>query len=81
MLRARLFQSPHVIFSGYKHNHPLFSKFELRVGTDGSLTPRQAVIQACSDLVNELGLLSREFTKEWELRKMVGETADGVNGS
>jgi len=27
-----------------------------------------------------LGVLGREFTKEWELRKMVGEGANGVNG-
>lgn len=60
----------------------LGSTFELRVQTDGTLTPRQAVIQACKDLVTDLGLLGREFTKEWELRKMVGETADGgTNGA
>ncbi|KAL8688956.1 MAG: hypothetical protein Q9218_005260 [Villophora microphyllina] len=80
MLRARLLQSPHVLFSGYKVPHPLFSKFILRVQTDGTLTPRQAVLQACKDLVTDLGLLSREFTKEWELRKMVGEGVDGMNG-
>ncbi|KAL8842503.1 MAG: hypothetical protein Q9205_004729 [Flavoplaca limonia] len=81
MLRSRLKQSPHVLFSGYKVPHPLFSTFELRVQTDGSLTPRQAVLQACKDLVTDLGLLSREFTKEWELRKMVGDNVDGgTNG-
>lgn len=46
------------------------------------MTPRQAVVQACKDLVTDLGLLSREFTKEWELRKMVGEGAEGgINGA
>ena len=29
-------------------------------------------MQACKDLVSDLSVLSREFTKEWELRKMVG---------
>lgn len=81
MLRSRLLQSPHVLFSGYKVPHPLFSTFILRVQTDGTLTPRQALVQACKDLVTDLGLLSREFTKEWELRKMVGESVDGgING-
>jgi DNA-directed RNA polymerase II subunit RPB11 len=39
-------------------------------------------MQACKDLVNDLGIFSREFTKEWELRKMVGEgaKADEKNG-
>ena len=54
---------------------PSLSQFLLRVQTDGAITPRQAVMQACKDLVNDLSILSREFTKEWELRKMVNEGA------
>ena len=46
--------------------------------TDGTITPRAAVVQACRDLVNDLGTLSREFTKEWELRKMAGEGAGAM---
>lgn len=45
------------------------------------MTPRQAVVQACRDLVNDLGVLQREFTKEWELRKMVGEGAGAGAGA
>ncbi len=37
-----------------------------------------AVIQACRDLVNDLGVLNREFTKEWELRKMVRDRSKGA---
>ena len=55
------------------------SKFELRVQTSGDITPRAALVQACRDLVNDLGTLSREFTKEWELRKMAGEGTNGVD--
>ncbi|KAI4244463.1 MAG: hypothetical protein L6R40_002930 [Gallowayella cf. fulva] len=81
MLRERLLRNPHVHFSGYKVPHPLFSTFELRVQTDGSITPRQALLACCKDLVNDLGYLGREFTKEWELRKMVGDNVDGgANG-
>ena len=32
-------------------------------------------MQCCKDLVNDLSILSREFTKEFELRKMVGDGA------
>ena len=46
---------------------------ELRVQTDGEVTPRAAVVQACRDLVSDLGILSTEFTKEWELKKMANE--------
>ncbi|CAD6578211.1 MAG: DNA-directed RNA polymerase II core subunit [Alectoria sarmentosa] len=75
LLRSRLLQSPHVKFAGYKVPHPLVSKFELRVQTDGTLSPRAALMQCCKDLVNDLSILSREFTKEFELRKMVGDGA------
>ena len=51
--------------------HPLFPTFELRVQTDGEVTPKEALLSTCRDLVNDLSTLSREFTKEFELRKMV----------
>ncbi|KAI5285184.1 DNA-directed RNA polymerase II core subunit [Ascosphaera acerosa] len=72
MLRAQLLQSPHVLFAAYKIPHPLTPKMELRVQTDGSITPKDALVAACHELVRDLGTLSREFTKEFELRKMVG---------
>jgi DNA-directed RNA polymerase II subunit RPB11 len=49
--------------------HPLTPEFQLRVQTDGEVTPRQAVINASQALIKDLGILSREFTKEYELRK------------
>lgn len=59
--------------------HPLFPKFELRVQTDGSLTPKEALLTACRDSVSELNTLSREFTKEYELRKMVNDGRENGN--
>ena len=52
--------------------HPLVPNVIVRVQTDGEISPKQAVITACNELVRDLGILSREFTKEYELRKMVG---------
>ncbi|KAL1983910.1 hypothetical protein VTN96DRAFT_9763 [Rasamsonia emersonii] len=74
LLRARLLQSRHVLFAAYKVPHPLEHKLELRVQTDGQITPKEALLAACHDTVKDLGTLSREFTKEFELRKMVGAT-------
>lgn len=48
-------------------------EFELRIQTDGSITPKEALLQCCRDLVAEFGKVSREFTKEYELAKMAGE--------
>ncbi|PQE12315.1 hypothetical protein CJF31_00000512 [Rutstroemia sp. NJR-2017a BVV2] len=92
LLRAYLLKDPHVLFSGYKRillmafcafkltsgtvPHPLFSKFELRIQTDGEITPKEALVTCCRNLVSELEVFSREFTKEFELRKMV--SGDGA---
>ncbi|KAF3392300.1 DNA-directed RNA polymerase II subunit RPB11 [Talaromyces pinophilus] len=72
LLRGRLLQNRHVTFAAYKIPHPLEHKLELRVQTDGEITPKDALIAACHDTVRDLGTISREFTKEFELRKMVG---------
>ncbi|GLI80632.1 DNA-directed RNA polymerase II core subunit [Penicillium ochrochloron] len=70
MIRTRLLRTAHVTFAAYRVPHPLTPNFVLRCQTDGEITPRQAVINACQALIKDLGILSREFTKEYELRKM-----------
>lgn len=60
--------------------HPLFAKFELRIQTDGEITPREALVNCCKSLVGDLEILSREFTKEYELRKMVSGDGIAENG-
>jgi hypothetical protein len=57
--------------------HPLFATFELRVQTDGEITPKEALAACCKAIVSDLGQLSREFTKEFELRKMIGGEGSG----
>lgn len=60
--------------------HPLFATFELRVQTDGVVSPKEALVNCCKALVGDLEILSREFTKEYELRKMVsGDAAAAEN--
>lgn len=53
--------------------HPLVPNFELRIQTDGTCTPKEALVNCCRAIVFDLDVLSREFTKEWELRKIVRE--------
>ncbi|KAI9717505.1 MAG: hypothetical protein M1812_004646 [Candelaria pacifica] len=69
LLRAQLFKNTHVLFSAYKVPHPLVASFELRVQTDGEITPTQAVVQASKECVNDLSVLARKFTEEFELHK------------
>lgn len=73
LLRAYLVKSPNVLFAAYKTPHPLFANIELRVQTDGELSPKDAVIKACADCVQDLQKLDQEFTKEWELKKIAGQ--------
>jgi len=70
LLSSRLRTKDHVTFSGYVVGHPLVPKFELRVGTDGSMTPKDAIIQVCKEILMDLDIVSREFTKEMELFKI-----------
>ncbi|KAL0258369.1 DNA-directed RNA polymerase II core subunit [Diplodia seriata] len=70
LLAARLHKYKYVTFAGYKVPHPLFARFELRVGTDGSVAPKEAIVNACRDIVQDLEVFSREFTKEMELKKI-----------
>lgn len=79
MLRDKLFRLPHVIFAAYKVPHPLFATFQLRVHTDGDISPKEAVVQACQQLVQELQELDQEFTKEFELRKITGQGPAGLD--
>ncbi|KAF2212712.1 hypothetical protein CERZMDRAFT_41122 [Cercospora zeae-maydis SCOH1-5] len=76
LLRAKLAKADHVLFAGYQVPHPLFATFKLRVQTDGEITPKEAVVTACQDLVKELGQLDQEFTKEMELKKIAGAGGD-----
>ncbi|KAF8862854.1 RBP11-like subunits of RNA polymerase [Acephala macrosclerotiorum] len=80
MVRSALLKNTHVLFAGYKIPHPLFAKFELRIQTDGEISPKEALVETCKSLVGDLEVLSREFTKEYELRKMVSGDGAAENG-
>lgn len=51
----------------------------IRVQTDGAIAPKEALIEVCKQLVAAYGQLGREFTREYELRRMVaaGEQNNG----
>jgi DNA-directed RNA polymerase II subunit RPB11 len=78
LISQRLHKYPQVVFSAYIVPHPLFANFDLRVTTNGEWAPKEAIMIACRDIVNDLSVLSREFTKEWELKKIANTGVDGV---
>jgi DNA-directed RNA polymerase II subunit RPB11 len=73
LISQRLFKYPYITFSAYKVPHPLFATFELRVSTDGSVTPKEAVIKCCKDVIQDLEVLHRSFQSEWLGKRIVSE--------
>lgn len=50
-LHSQLLHLPQVIFAGYKVPHPLEPRFVLKVQTDGTSTPLQAIAEATKQLI------------------------------
>ncbi|KAL2427242.1 hypothetical protein ABEF95_004848 [Exophiala dermatitidis] len=70
----QLHKNSHVTYAAYRVPHPLFARFELRIQTDGEITPKEALLAASRDVIRELEVIKVKFTREYELRKMVGNT-------
>lgn len=51
--------------------HPNVPELFIRIQTDGSITPKEALVQVIKRLMQDFSHLSREFTREFELRRMV----------
>lgn len=63
----------------WKVAHPNVPEMFIRVQTDGAIAPKEALIEVCKQLIAAYGQLGREFTREYELRRMVaaGEQNNG----
>ncbi|PSR90797.1 DNA-directed RNA polymerase 13.3K chain [Coniella lustricola] len=78
LVSEHLKQHPHVLMAGYKVPHPNVPELFIRVQTDGTITPKDAFVEVCRDLIGKFAQLGREFTREYELRRMA--TAGPSNG-
>ena len=58
--------------------HPLFAKFELRIQTDGQITPKEALTAACSDTNTELEILKRRFREAYAFTKTAQVPQNGA---
>jgi DNA-directed RNA polymerase II subunit RPB11 len=63
---------PSVLFAGYKVPHPLHPYFLLKVQTDGSITPREALDQASLKLLVKLQQMEASFKTEFAAKAMDG---------
>ena len=76
VIRYQLLRDHRVRFAGYKKPHPLEEKIEIKVYTDGTVKPEEAVRDSCTRLSNDLDKLAAEFRTE--LQKFVGEDGAGM---
>jgi DNA-directed RNA polymerase II subunit RPB11 len=76
LLRAQLLQDSRVIFAAYKVEHPLFANFIMRIQTEEGYNPKEALKNACSALIAQLGTLRDRFKTEYGLKAMLAETED-----
>lgn len=81
LLAEHLKQAPHVMMAGYKIAHPNVPELLIRIQTDGSITPREALVSACKQLVAMYGQLGREFQKELALRQYADQGEQGQGGA
>ncbi|KAK4155457.1 DNA-directed RNA polymerase subunit 2 [Chaetomidium leptoderma] len=81
LLSVYLKMSPHVLMSGYKIGHPNVPEVLIRVQTDGTVTPREALVNVCKQLVAMYGQLGREFQKELALRQYADQGENGGAGA
>lgn len=67
MLRHSVLAVPGVIFSGYRVPHPLEPRTVLKIQTDGSLTPIQALKQGCEKVISQIGQVRSDFRNQCSL--------------
>ncbi|KAH7032998.1 DNA-directed RNA polymerase [Microdochium trichocladiopsis] len=82
LLSEHLKMHRNVMMAGYKVAHPNVPEVMIRLQTDGTKTPREILIEVCSNLLTAYNKLGRDLTAEYELRRMVGagDQDGGMNG-
>jgi len=68
MIRAHLLSMPQILFAGYKVPHPLHPYFIIKLQTDGSITPTEALEKACEGLIGVLAGLEAKFKREFSFK-------------
>ncbi len=65
LLRSYLLENKSVIFAGYKVPHPLEPYFVLKVQTNGSVSPTDALRQACNNVIMTVTSLQKKFEDQF----------------
>ncbi|KAE8258661.1 hypothetical protein A4X13_0g1535 [Tilletia indica] len=80
MIRHAVLNQPSVLFAGYKVPHPLEPRTLVRIQTDGTKTPIQALRDACQTLVASLSNLQHSWAEEVRMLRPAGAMTGGMVG-
>mmetsp|Transcript_19409 Transcript_19409/g.21706 ORF Transcript_19409/g.21706 Transcript_19409/m.21706 type:complete len:117 (+) Transcript_19409:3-353(+) len=69
LLRYALLRDENVKFSGYRRPHPLENKIEVKVHTNGKVTPKEAVKRGCDSLATEFTQMRDAFLMQVKAQK------------
>ncbi|PWN52163.1 RBP11-like subunits of RNA polymerase, partial [Violaceomyces palustris] len=72
MLRYAVLSNPAILFCGYKVPHPLEPRVLLKIQTDGSLTPTEALKQGCTKLIAQMSGLKQSWRNEVQINTAAG---------
>jgi DNA-directed RNA polymerase II subunit RPB11 len=79
---SQLLGSPQVLFAGYKVPHPLQPHFIIKIQTDGTITPADALESACTKLIGLMSTLEAKFKREFSFKDIEsGVSGTGVGAS
>ena len=67
MLRHAVLANPAVLFCGYKVPHPLEPKVFVKIQTDGSITPADALKQGSQKLIAQISSLKAAWRTEVQM--------------
>ncbi|PWN87022.1 RBP11-like subunits of RNA polymerase, partial [Acaromyces ingoldii] len=79
LLRHAVLAVPGVIFCGYRVPHPLEPRTVIKVQTDGSLTPVQALKAGCERVISQVGSVRSSWKHECQMLG-AGLASAGANG-
>lgn len=72
---------PQILFAGYKVPHPLHPYFQIKIQTDGTMTPTAVLEQACTQLIGQLSSLEAKFKREFSYKDVEGAVPEDPYGA
>lgn len=69
-----------MLFCGYRVPHPLEPVTQLKIQTDGTLTPVQALQAGCESVIGTIGTVRDQWRNECQAKGATGPELAGIAG-